>query len=267
VRFYYLSIFSLMLLGVLYLVGTGLLVWFGSSLRKRWKRAWIVMVPLFLLLYTAPVAEEFWIAWNFGQLCRKDAGIFISKTVEVEGFYDATGATLDLVRPGGYRFIESHGAEGKGTIRLSFGDAELKQEAFARYEKEFPGRNAAEQDMIRVKLDERTEVLVYPKKGDSWRITKLDHPTARYYFGMDSGRDIGHKLGKQESRVTDSQTGEAIGEYRVYIREAPWYFIGLGRPNMGCDGPEGGPHTKHENSFLIYRDILKPINLSRAEKG
>lgn len=223
-RFYYISFFSLILLGVIYAVGTGLLVWFGSWLRKQWKRAWIVMVPLFLLLYAAPVAEEFWIAWNFGQLCRKDAGIFIIKTVEVEGFYDATMRSgYENIERGGYRFMEH------------------------------PSRD-------------RTKVEHVERINSEWKVTILDHPTARYHFGMDSGRDIGHKLAKQESRVTDSQTGEAIGEYRVYIREAPWYFIGLDRPNMGCDGPEGGPHTKHENSFLIYRDILKPVNLSRAEE-
>ena len=73
-RFYYVSIFSILLLGLIYLIGTGLLTWFGLWLRKRWKRAWMLMVPLFLLLYAGPVAEEFWIAWNFGQLCKKDAG-------------------------------------------------------------------------------------------------------------------------------------------------------------------------------------------------
>ncbi len=91
-RFYYISIFSVLLLGLIYLVGTGLLTWFGLWLRKKWKRAWMVMVPLFLLLYAGPVAEEFWIAWNFDRLCKKDAGIFVYKTVEVDGFYDATGA-------------------------------------------------------------------------------------------------------------------------------------------------------------------------------
>ena len=111
-RVYYISFFSLILLGVIYAVGTGLLVWFGSWLRKQWKWAWIVMVPLFLLLYAAPVAEEFWIAWNFAQLCRKDAGIFIIKTVEVEGFYDEThGWRADKLRDSGYRWVEGRGVE------------------------------------------------------------------------------------------------------------------------------------------------------------
>ena len=237
-RFYYISFFSLILLGVIYAVGTGLLVWFGSWLRKQWKRAWIVMVPLFLLLYAAPVAEEFWIAWNFGQLCRKDAGIFITKTVEVDGYYDASAELREVYVPVPRPAAEYYDKAGYRFYELALVDA----------------RGGP------------SKVVHYEKVNGEWSPTVLDHPTARYHFGMDSGRDIGHKLAKQESRVTDSQTGEAIGEYRVYIREAPWYFIGLDRPNMGCDGPEGGPHTKHENSFLIYRDILKPVNLSRAEE-
>lgn len=106
-RFYYISIFSVMLLGLIYLIGTGLLVWFGIWLRKRWKGAWRVMVPLFLLLYAVPVAEEFWIAWNFGQLCKKDAGIFVNKTVEVEGFYDDTTHWWRQLAESNYQFVES----------------------------------------------------------------------------------------------------------------------------------------------------------------
>ncbi len=106
-KFYYISIISVMLLAAIYLVGTAVLGFCGVWLRKRWKRAWIVMVPLFLLLYAAPVAEEFWIAWNFGQLCKKDAGIFVNKTVEVDGFYDATMRSgFENIEKGGYRFME-----------------------------------------------------------------------------------------------------------------------------------------------------------------
>ncbi len=111
-RFYYISIISVLLLGLIYLVGTGLLTWFGLWLRKRWTKAWMVMVPLFLLLYAGPVAEEFWIAWNFGQLCKRDAGILIYKTAEVDGFYNSTGASFELVRSGGYRWLEGPSREG-----------------------------------------------------------------------------------------------------------------------------------------------------------
>ncbi len=122
-RFYYISIFSVMLLGLFYLIGTGLLAALWLWLRKRWKKAWIAMVPLFLLLYAAPVAEEFWIAWNFGQLCKKDAGIFIYKTVEADGFYDdtrpahagpPTPLAVKSMNESGYRFHERPLRDNKG---------------------------------------------------------------------------------------------------------------------------------------------------------
>jgi hypothetical protein len=257
-RFYSIGLFSVVLLAVIYFVGTWVLVAFGAWLRRCWKRAWWAMVPLFLLLYIAPIAEELWIAWNFGRLCRQDAGLFIYKTVEVEGFYNATGATLDLVRPGGYRFIESYSREGKGAIRLTFGDAELVRQALARYGHENPGQDATAQDVIRVRLDERTEALVYPKKGESWRITKLDRPTARYHYSSDIyGTRAAHKITRQESVVTDVASGEVLGRYVVYGRRPPWFFVGLGEVPYSCDGPDGGPNSRHNR--LIYRDVLKPV--------
>jgi len=91
--FYYPSLISLSLLLLFYIIGTVILV-------RIWRRRpddqyrVVKMAPLFLLLYLAPIAEELWIAWHFGQLCKKDAGIFVNKTVEVEGFFNATGSTL-----------------------------------------------------------------------------------------------------------------------------------------------------------------------------
>jgi hypothetical protein len=221
-RFYYISIFSILLLGLIYLIGTGVLTWFGLWLRKRWKRAWMLMVPLFLLLYAGPLAEEFWIAWNFGELCRKDAGLFIYKTVEVDGFYDDTTHWWRQLAESNYQFVESRDNTYGGLWRVE-------------------------------------------RDGKEVRHFKIDRPTARYHFIRDSGRDIGHKVAKQESRLIDTQEGQSVAEYRVYIREPPWFFVGLDRPNMGCDGAADGPNSTHKNSFLIYRDALKPP--SRKEEA
>ncbi|MBX9904849.1 MAG: hypothetical protein K2Y31_10875 [Burkholderiales bacterium] len=262
-RFYYPSVFSLMLLGVFYaLAMIGLWLWWTKGLKRKFSgpTAWSVVA----LVLVAPWLEEFWIAWNFGQLCRKDAGIFVNKTVEVEGFYNSTGAPLDLVRPGGYRFIESYSPEqrrkgsNQGAIRLEFGDAEFTRQAIEKYEKERRPLKAAEKDVLRVDLDERTEALVYPKKGEGWRITKLDKPTARYHYTRNIyGEQIAHKITMQESRVTDNATGEVVGRYIEYGRGPYWFYIGLGVPPYSCDGPDGGPNSRHNS--LIYRDVLKPI--------
>jgi hypothetical protein len=260
-RFYYISIFSVILLSLIYFAGTVLLVWFGGWLKKRWNKAWVVMVPLFALLYIGPIAEELWIAWKFGQLCRKDAGIFIYKTVEVDGFYDATmRSAYENTKPGGYRFVEHATEDHKGFERVELASNALRNEALAWYARTNPGEERPKNRSIFYELNERETIAVMPNGNDAWRITKLDTPTARYHFSMTPGQEIGHKLAVQESRVVDSDSGQAIGQYRVYIRRAPWFFVGLDSPNMGCDGPEGGPHSKHKNSFLIYRDVLKPAN-------
>jgi hypothetical protein len=266
-RFYYLSVFSLFLLAVIYLVGTGFLLWLGSWLKKKWKHASIVMAPLFLLLYIGPIAEELWIAWNFGRLCNKDAGLSIYKTVEVDGFYDGTmHSGYENTRPGRYRFVEHPTQDRTGIERVERADEALRNQAVQWYAKTNPGKERPKDRSIYFALNEKETIVVFPNGVDAWRVTKLDHPTAKYHFFMDKGRDIGHKLAKQESRVINNQTQETLGEYRVYIREAPWFFVGLDRPNMGCDGPEGGPHSKHKNSFLIYRDVLKPAISENGEK-
>lgn len=256
-RFYYISLFSLILLGLIYVFGTMFLVWLGKKLKSRWNGAWKVMVPLFLLLYIGPIAEELWIAWNFGQLCKKDAGIFIYKTVKVDGFFNGTGATLDLVRPGRYKFIEANDKDGVGAIRLEFGNEQWKNAAIARFEEQNPGESAADRKYIRVEMDDRTQALVYPKKGDSWRITKLDEPAARFHYHKDNGVEVAHKTYKQSSAVRDSKTVELLAQYKRYSRKSPWFFVALDDPGMACDASDSGSSTKH--SFLIYRDVLKPI--------
>jgi hypothetical protein len=105
-RFYYYSFFGVLLILLVYALGGALLgaLWFAL---RRWERAWILMLPLFALLLILPWAEELLIAWNFGQLCKKDAGIFVYHKVQVDGFYDSTMRSgyenIDRV---GYRFME-----------------------------------------------------------------------------------------------------------------------------------------------------------------
>jgi hypothetical protein len=254
-RFYYWTDLNWIILFPVYVIGLALIALLWWWLAKRMKRPWAVTVPLLLVLALGPWVEEFWIAWNFGRLCKKDAGIFIYRTVEVEGFYNATGATLDLVRPGGYRFVESHARDGKGVTHVTYGDDQLVREAFARYEEDHPGKRATEQDMLRVRLDDRTEALVYPKKGDSWRITRLDHPTARYHYRWPhSHTPVSHKLVKHERVVVDTLTNDVLGRDLEYGRKAPWFYLGLDRPLMLC--PSHHPLAKYGS---IFKQTLKPI--------
>ena len=206
-RFYYISLISLVLLGLIYVFGTMFLVWLGKKLKKRWDGAWKVMVPLFLLLYIGPIAEELWIAWNFGQLCRKDAGIFINKTVEVEGFYDSTAVLPKVYTPlapqsveyyekGGYRYYELGLSQPSG------------------------GPN---------------KVVHIEKVEGVWTPTVLDRPAARYhYLWPHMSEVVSHNIVKGERVILDRQSGEVLGRYLNYARRAPWFFIHLDRPSMGC---------------------------------
>jgi len=219
-RFYYISILSVILLGVIYFVGTGLLVWLGTWLSKRWKHGWAAVMPLFLLLYIGPVAEEFWIAWNFGQLCKKDAGIFINKTVEVEGFYDDTHTWTErrMNEPAEpkFSFVEGRGQRSG-------------KDVFWRHE----------------------------RVDGAIRSFEIAQPTARYHYKwphMDT--PVSYKVEKIERVVSDNVTGELLARETKYRRRAPWFFIGLDRPVMLCPGPGEHPLEKFGS---VYNLALRPV--------
>lgn len=225
-RFYYISIFSVILLAVIYFIGTGLLVWLGTSLRKRWKHGWIAVMPLFLLLYIAPLAEEFWIAWNFGKLCKKDAGIFVYKTVEVEGFYDVTRSTHDGPRTP--QAVE-----------------EYEKMGYEFYEKKF-------RDTGRV-------VHIEKEKG-AWAATVFDHPTARYHFTKPHNHTtVAHKIKMFEYLVEDKKMNEVLAREKTYARQAPWFFVGLDRPTRFC--AVSGDYGEKIHATL-YDLALKPASRS-----
>jgi hypothetical protein len=254
--FYYVSVFSIVLLGVVY-AGLLLLFWAIARVTRgvRGRKALLGVVgAVFLVL---PVAEELWIAWRFGQVC-KEAGTFIYRKVQVEGFYDETGTgSLELVRSGTYRFIESRGD--KGFTRLTLGDAQFMREALARYRQDNPGKDPSKQDVVRVKLDARTEALVFPQKGDSWRITLLDRPTARYHYKIPhSHTPVAYKIKMFEWLVEDAEAKTVLAREKAYAREANWFYVGLSRPTIFC--PVFGNYGEKLTGGL-YRLVLQPVAL------
>ncbi len=152
-RFYYPSIFSLIFIAVFYAIVLGAFRFIWVRIYKR-KFSGPVALSVVALVLVLPWLEEFWIAWNFGQLCRKDAGIVINRTVEVEGFYgDSVAGSLELVKSGRYRFIESRYNKDKGVRRLEFGDANFLRQAIEHYQRENPRKDVAKQDYFRVTLE------------------------------------------------------------------------------------------------------------------
>ena len=103
--FYYFSIFSIVPLGIAY--GMLFLVYWGIARLTRGipgRKALLVVVGMVFLIL--PVAEELWIAWNFGQAC-KEAGTVITKRVNVDGFYDDTTHWWRQLSEFKYQFVES----------------------------------------------------------------------------------------------------------------------------------------------------------------
>ena len=252
--FFFFSILSLPLLGVVY--GLLLLLFWGIARQTRGmpgRKALLSVIGISFLVL--PVSEELWIAWNFGQLCKRDAGLFVNKTVEVEGFYsDPATGSLELVKSGGYRFIESPSKS--GVHRITYGDANFLRRAIERYKQANPKKEIDSQNYLRVKLDEGTEALVFPKKGDSWRIIKLDRPTARYHYR----RLYFHKPGAYKVKafewiVEDTEAKSVIARETAFAREPSWFYIGLDQPTMFC--PVFGNHGEKLTGGL-YRLVLIP---------
>jgi hypothetical protein len=193
--FYYFSLLSVPLLGVVY--GLLLLLFWGVARVTRGMpgRAGLLGVvgAVFLVL---PVAEELWIAWNFGQAC-KEAGTFIHKKVKVDGFYDDThGWRPDKLRASGFRFMEGH-------------DTTSGKNSYWRHE------FVADQ-IQSFKIDRPTARYHY----------KIPYSHA----------PVAYNVVKHERVVVDSQTREVLARELSYGRYAPWFYIGLDRPAKICRG-------------------------------
>ena len=226
--FYYFSLFSWMAFGIYFAIAAAIIITLCNKnrLSKYWKAG------LLAVAFVAPWTEELWIAYNFGQLCRKDAGIVIKRTVEVEGFYDATRPT--------------HAGP-----RSEEGAKDLDRGGYRFYEMVLPNNKGGPSQTVHLE-----------KVNDVWTATVLDKPAAKYHYTRNIyGEQVAHKITRQEARVTDSVSGAVVGRYIAYSRDAYWGFIHLSAPRMGCDGPDMGPNTKH--SSLIYAQVLKPLQLQK----
>lgn len=223
-RFYYMSIFSLIFIAVIYAVAIFLA---SKLLGKKFKG--VVAVVVIAAILIAPWTEELWIAYNFGQLCRKDAGIFINKTVEVEGYYDATAGLYGIQKP--------------------LPDVTAKnfdQRGFRYYEMSLANTKGGP-----------SKVAHFEKVNGEWAGVILEKPTARYHYrwpNMDT--PMSHKVAKIERVVADSKTDELLARETKYRREAPWFFIGLDRPVILCPGLGEHPLERHGS---VYNLSLKPV--------
>ena len=257
-RFYYPSIFSLIFIAVLYVVALGAIWFVWTRIYKRkfsGSAAWSIVA----LVLVAPWLEEFWIAWNFGQLCRKDAGIVINKTVEVEGFYDDTsGWGARQLVASGYKKMESKNVRDRSLFRVEPADERSRDEALMWYAESHLGKKPSPDNYISHVLSDKERVVVSPNKIDAWRINKIDKPTARYHYKtLNSHTSVSHQITRFENVVEDTQTGEILGRYVNYYRGAYWFFIHLSRPTIPCSETEAA--VMRHGTLSIHALTLKPI--------
>lgn len=250
--FYYWSLFSVIPLGIAYLV-LALIYWgIVRATRGAANRA-VKLSAIALLFLVLPVSEELWIAWNFGQAC-KQAGTFIYRKVQVEGFYDSTmRSAYENTKPGRYRFVEHATEDREGVERVERADPEMRARALAWYADRNPSKGLPKDTSIVYPLNDKERIVVFPNGTDAWHVTKLDRPTARYHYRtVSSHKPVAHQLKQFEDVVVDTRTGETIARRVDYARGSNWYFIGLDRPTIFCEANKGKP-------LLLYSEVLQPV--------
>jgi hypothetical protein len=249
--FYYFSILSVIPLALAY---GALALTFALIERKTrgrpGRKPWLIGLAVVILLL--PISEELWIAWNFGQAC-KEAGTFIHKKVQVEGFYDSTmRSAYENTKPGRYRFVEHATEDRKGYERVTVTGAEDLKRAMDWYASRNPGKELPKDRAISYPLDDRQRIVVIPNGAEAWRVTTLDRPTARYHYRtVASHKPVAHQLKRFEDEILDTQSGEIIAKRIDFARGSNWFYIGLDRPTIQCKANIGKP-------LLIYHDVLLP---------
>ncbi|MEO7726199.1 MAG: hypothetical protein ABIS45_03030 [Burkholderiales bacterium] len=218
----------------------------------------LLLLATGLLFAAVPFAEEVWIAWNFAKACN-GAGTFINKTVQADGYYDGTAAVLGLVRPGAFKFVEA--PYKKGLTRITSGDADFVREVLKRYQQENPAADMAQLKFIQMSMDDRTEALVFPGTNASWRFTRIDQPTARYWFKAVRDVAVAYKVTLLQTTLTDTQSDEIIARYVRYYRQPPW-FINREQhrpPVMACDKPGDWQSPVSDDASSLYLKAIQPV--------
>jgi len=233
------GLFDYLIIAVIYALAATAL-FFGWLWLRRWRSWRLVIVPVALVALIAPWADEVWIAWRFGQLC-KDAGVHVYRQVEADGYLNATS--------------ESPYSNLKPVLVV-------KPSEVARFDKE--GFKFVEYLLQGGKVW-RTERV----PEGLWR-NMSDHPKARYHYKHSYQpsphvyeEPMGWGLEKKEQIVIDTETKEVLGRDTRY-RRYPSFVTQLwakyfGSAVVGCDGPSDEPE-KQKRIGLLYRYVLIPKN-------
>lgn len=218
------GLFDYIIIAVFYALAATLLLlaWLWP---RRWRYWKLLIVPVAAAVLIAPWADEMWIAWRFGQLC-KDAGVHVYQEVKTDGYYDAT------------------------TTGWSKSEVVTDVRAIAEYEKagfRFRERNTSVSGHAPGKISHLEK-----QPDGAWRVTVIDRPTARYHYKFADPRQevpVGLKIEKREVLVVDTQTNDVIAREIGYNRYPAWVqrlWIGsFGSGLVQCPDPGKGPPFEH----------------------
>jgi hypothetical protein len=204
-------------------------------LRFRWK--WMVLAPPTITLLSLPWVEEAWISWHFNEAC-KDAGVTVSRQVEVEGY-------LDALSPKEKRHV-------KVGSHLVPQPVDFEQQGYVYYEEAL-----IEGGATRVEREgDRLIASIFEKPKSRYVLKRHYQPGPGIYEEL-----IGWKLQKIERQIIDSQTGEVLGRDRTIKRVLPSHealIAGLfGPPIVMCPGPNVKPFVPQ---LPFPQAVLKPIS-------
>lgn len=187
------------------------------------------------------------------RLCKKDAGLIINKTVEVDGYYDASreSGALGLLIPSGYSFTEFCNFE-PDALDLFDVPGCWKLTKVPRDTKQC-------NDVVDKKL------WRYARKGyvefreeNCIAVEKIEKPEARYSYHSDFkkwyAKNETSKFTRSDVYIKDSVTSEILGRYVAYS-----YNVRPGQTTAkGCEIFEGN-YPSYVESNLV-NTVLKPMS-------
>ena len=192
------------------------------------------------------------------RLCEKDAGLTINKTVEVDGYYDASSktGTLGHLVPSDYIFSE-----------------------FCSFE---PGESVLFDEvgcwrLIKVSRDtEKCNKAIdkilwrYGRKGyaefrenNCIAVEKIEKPEAEYRYEVERkewwlNESTGTKMTESIGRIIHNESGEVLAERRNYILDPKWSGTGRSYSYIHCGSAKatGQQQTKTFATGLIEKTLI-----------
>ena len=214
--------FGIIIMAIFYLIATVPIIFLWKKIRHLRYR-WRLFVPLILFIMVLPIADELWISYNFYEVC-KDAGVHVTRKIEVEGYYDETMRSgYEIIKNNGYQFME-HPSTKKGKIG----------------------------HVTRINGEWKEDVLNEP-------IARYHYK----YADPRQWVPIGFQLYMHEMQIIDSETGEIVSRETSFSRypslvEGLWIrFFGSGQKI--CNRPLDDKEKKTLTGTLTYHTFI-PVN-------